>query len=187
MASPYLQHNGTFQLIYDITEFAQFKVVSRRIFLNGLFKLRLKGYVLTTQAETEECVYNASPSNILDPLNNYDINPILKLQSPQIVNQITPQDGFLIPVSINSDVNVLPLAVQTAAAAANAKWIVSHKPTCVIGDPMAHYITVNLNSNIISFQARISANDGTSFNSPLDLYLIGGTLIFTFEYESLKA
>jgi hypothetical protein len=72
MASPYLQHNGTFQLIYDITEFATFKVVSRPIFLNGLFKLRLKGYVLTTQAETEECVYNASPSLILDALNNYD-------------------------------------------------------------------------------------------------------------------
>ena len=80
-----------------------------------------------------------------------------------------------------------PRAEQTAAAAANAKWIVSHKPTCVIGDPMAHYITVNLNSNIISFQARISANDGASFNSSLDSYLIGGTLIFTFEYESLKA
>jgi hypothetical protein len=187
MASPYFQHNGTFQLIYDVTELEDFKIVSRPILLNGLFKLRLKGYVLSTQAETEECSYDADPSKILDVLNNYDLNPILKLQSPQFVNQITPQDGFLIPISTNTDVNVLPLAVQTAAGAANTKWIVSHKPTCVVGDPLHHYISVNLNSNIISFQARLSVNDGISFNTPINSYLAQGTIILTFEYESLKA
>jgi hypothetical protein len=155
--------------------------------LNNPFKIKLKGYILSTGAETEEIEYNANSALVLPDLIVYNYNPVLKLGSPQIVNQITNLDGFLIPLSTTTDLSVLPVEVKTAATKADTKWIVSHKPSCVIGDPMAHYISVNLNSNVISFQARLSLNDGLTFNSNMKNYLTSGTLILTFEYESLKA
>ena len=190
MASPYLQHNGTFQLMYSIEEFADFQVVHKQIFLNGLFKLRLKGYVLSAQAESVERNYPVLPAtipDIFDPLDSYNFNPVLQLRSPQIVNQITETDGFLIPLNTNGVVNVLPVAVDTETVTTNVKWVISHKPMCVIGDPLAHYISVNLNSNIISFQAFVSDDDNPNFNRNITSFLGSGTIILTFEYESLKA
>lgn len=265
MASPYLQHNGTFQLVYSVDDLADFKTVHQRILLNGLYKLRLKGYVLSAEAETSEVkypqllptvihyngatgssnvigtagtgynvvsgnpivvgmyilgttirvisvvgddvtfsssaswtnntqytliqIYLTPANDIFDNLDNYQKNPILKLTSPQIVNKITENDGFLIPLNTNPVVNVLPWSQLSATIStiSTVSQFVSHKPMCVIGDVLAHYIPVNLNSNIISFQVSLSDNDGQSFDSPINSYLLNGTIIFTFEYESLKA
>jgi hypothetical protein len=265
MASPYLQHNGTFQLIYSVDDLADFKIVHQRILLNGLYKLRLKGYVLSAEAETsavnypqllptsitytgttggsniigtastsytvnsgnpiavgmvlqgttttvtsvvgDDVTFSASvtwtnsqnytliqfyypPANdIFENLDNYQKNPILRLTSPQIVNKITENDGFLIPLNTNPVVNVLPITELpiTISSTTTITQFISHKPMCVIGDVLAHYISVNLNSNIISFQVGLSDDDGQTFNRPINSYLLNGTIIFTFEYESLKA
>lgn len=133
--------------------------------------------------------YYPPADDIFENLDNYQKNPILNLTSPQIVNKITENNGFLIPLNTNPVVNVLPIGqvATTITSTSTTYQFISHKPMCVIGDVLEHYISVNLNSNIISFQVALSDDDGQNFNRPINSYLVNGTIIFTFEYESLKA
>lgn len=184
--NPYLQHNGTFQLRFQLDEFDDLKTASRQVWLNGLYKIRLTGVAVSSSIDTGYWLNNNSPDTVLNDMESYSYGSVLQLTSPQMLNSVTETPGFLIP-NQNNNLNSL-VSVQETNAATGEAYLVS-KMAWTVGDILNNWVAVNFSSNRIDFQLSV-CRDSTTFYALNSVDGWGlyppGWIVMTFQYESLK-
>lgn len=191
--NPYLQHNGTFQLKYFIADLFNFQTVSKKVWLNGLYKIRLTGIGVCSQIQTETVNHPATIDTGISALDSYSNGHLLSLTSPQMLNQVTEDTGFLVPCLNTNLVNTPEVQeVTDGSGGTGTNTYLTTKNSFLVGDVLNNWVAVNFSSNRIDFQAGLytsTTNQLVSLNSVegWGTSCPDGWILLTFQYESLKA
>ena len=185
---PYLQNNGTFQVVYALSELASgagvngVLVATRKVNLTGTYKLQLIGF----QLQGRPTYGKQTVSTLPDPGDNYlsnhgitvgGISPLytnsyaFQIASPQFVSvaNMTPDlQGFVVIPQINDTINILPSQVHTNNTAPLID--VSIKPNAQMGNTLGNVITTNFSNNQINiavYAGNSATNGSYNWNASL--------------------
>jgi len=194
---PYLQNNGTFQVIYALSELASTTIAGsagvipakRQLNLTGTYKLQLIG----VQLQSRPCYGIQTGSSLTRPSDNYiagrnitngGLSPMftdcyaLQIASPQFVtvSNMTPDlNGFV--VCPNQDINVNSLTTNGVVNNPVNNFVdVATKPVVSIGNVLGNVVTccfTNNELNLSVFAGRTATN--SRYNWTNNLYeALGG-------------
>lgn len=147
-----LQESGTFQLTYDLTNELPTtgSIASRELFLNGMYRLKLKGGALQGPVFGSTFAFlSTSPCN-------------LQITSPQIRSSLTPSSpGFVLPVELN----VGNLSVETHAAPYAGPFQIYTIAQSIVGGVMEHSLIASIQNKL-----EISVGVANGFNGTSVVY-----------------
>lgn len=147
-----LQESGTFQLTYDLTSELPTvgSVAKRDVFLNGTYRLKLKGGALQGPVFGPPQVFLATT-----PCN-------LQITSPQIRSSLTPSaPGFVLPVELS----VGNFTVETRAAPYAGPFQSYTSAQSIVGSVMEHSLIASIQNKL-----EISVGVANGFNGTNVVY-----------------